>query len=428
MREIQIGILGLGVVGSGTVKILQDSAEVISQRVGARLVIKKIAVRDLHKSREVVVAQELLTDNPFEILDDPEIEIVAELVGGVDPCHGYLLRAIQSGKNIVTANKELMAKSGHDLLTAAEAAKKDFFLEGSVAGGIPILAALKESLAANNVREVMGIVNGTTNYILTRMTEEGADFSTVLTDAQRLGYAEADPTSDVDGHDAAYKLAILSSLAFNSVVAEESVGRQGIRHIQARDIAVARELGYRIKLIANAQCHADGSIHTRVHPALLPTAHPLASVNGVFNAVLVRGDAVGEVMFYGRGAGSLPTGSAVVGDLIACARNILAGATGRVGNTAYTKRPIRPSEAIESKFYVRLHALDKPKVLASIANVYGDFDVSIESVVQRALPGEEAEIVWVTHKSREHYLLGALDVISRLPAVSKVYNWIRVEE
>lgn len=428
MREIKIGILGLGVVGSGTVKILQDSADELAQRVGARLVIKKIAVRSLSKPRDVEVDVALLTDNPFEVIDDPEIEILAELVGGVDPCHGYLLRAIQSGKNIVTANKELMAKAGHDLLEAAEAARKDFFLEGSVAGGIPIIAALKESLAGNRVREVMGIVNGTTNYILTRMTEEGADFATVLADAQRLGYAEADPTSDVDGHDAAYKLAILSSLAFHSGIAEEGVARQGIRHIQARDIAVARELGYRIKLIATAHCHDDGGMHARVHPALLPVAHPLASVNGVFNAVLVRGDAVGDVMFYGRGAGSLPTGSAVVGDLIACARNILARATGRVGDTRYTNRPMRPSEAVESKFYVRLHALDKPKVLASIANVYGDFDVSVESVVQRALPSGEAEIVWVTHKSREHYLLGALDVISRLPAVSKVHNWIRVEE
>ncbi|MBB6051848.1 homoserine dehydrogenase [Armatimonas rosea] len=428
MRQIKIGILGLGVVGSGTVRILQENAEAISRRVGAELVVKKIAVRNLAKDRDVAVDPALLTDNPFEVIDDPEIEILAELVGGVDPCHGFLLRAIQSGKNIVTANKELMAKSGHDLLDAAQLAQKDFFLEGSVAGGIPIIAAMKESLAGNNIKEVMGIVNGTTNYILTRMTEEGADFAPTLADAQRLGYAEADPTSDVDGHDAAYKLAILSSLAFNSTVNEEKVPRQGIRHIQARDIAVARDLGYKIKLIASAQCHPDGSMQARVHPALLPNKHPLASVNDVFNAVLVRGDAVGDVMFYGRGAGSLPTGSAVVGDLIACARNIVSNATGRVGCTCYLSRPMLPSEQAQSKFYVRLHALDKPKVLASIANVYGDFDVSIESVVQRALPGDEAEIVWVTHKSREHHLLGALDVISRLPAVSKVHNWIRVEE
>jgi homoserine dehydrogenase len=430
VRTIQIGILGLGVVGSGTVRILQENADEIAARVGARLVVKKIAVRDVTKPRAVTVDPSLLTDRPDDVIDDPDIEILAELIGGVEPAHSYIERALHQGKNIVTANKEMMAKAGHDLMELAGAQHKDFFLEGSVAGGIPILAAMKESLAGNRVRSVMGIVNGTTNYILTRMTEEGADFAATLSAAQELGYAEADPTSDVDGFDAQYKLAILSSIAFNTTLSVDAIAVQGIRGITARDIAVARDLGYRIKLLAIAHQADDdpGAIQARVHPALLPLKHPLASVNDVFNAVLVRGDAVGDVMFYGRGAGSLPTGSAVVGDLIACARNLLQGATGRVGCTCFTTKRVLPAAASRSKFYVRLHALDKPKVLASIANVFGDFDVSIESVVQRALNGDEAEIVWVTHHCREEHLGGALDVIGRLPVVRSVDSWIRVEE
>lgn len=429
MREINVGVLGLGVVGSGTVRILQENPDAIAQRVGARVVVKKIAVRDVHKERAVQVDRSLLTADPNEVINDPEIDILAELIGGVEPAHDYVLRAIAAGKNIVTANKEMMAKAGHDLMEAAHAARKDFFLEGSVAGGIPIIAAMKESLGANRVREVMGIVNGTTNYILTKMTEEGAAFHDVLAEAQAHGYAEADPTSDVDGFDAQYKIAILSSIAFNSRVHVDQVSAQGIRHIEARDIAVARELGYRIKLVAVGQQDWEGgTMQVRVHPALLPVEHPLASVNGVFNAVLVRGDAVGDVMFYGRGAGSLPTGSAVVGDIISCGRNIMAGSTGRIGCTCFDERRMLPIQSVEAKFYARIHAQDKPKVLASIANVFGDFDVSIESVVQRALPGDDAEIVWVTHRVREENLRGALDVIARLPVVRSVNNWIRVEE
>lgn len=429
MREIKIGVLGLGVVGSGTVHILQATADQIASRIGARLVVKRIAVRDIRKPRAVIVDPALLTSHPDEVIDDPEIEILAELIGGIQPAHGYVMRAIRSGKNIVTANKEMMAKAGHDLMEAAGEARRDFFFEGSVAGGIPIIAPLKESLAGNKVREVMGIVNGTTNYILTKMTEEGAAFEDVLAEAQAHGYAEADPTSDVDGYDAQYKIAILSSIAFNSRVNVDEVSAQGIRHIEPRDIEVARELGYRIKLVAVGQQEGEtATMQVRVHPALLALKHPLASVDDVFNAVLVRGDAVGDVMFYGRGAGSLPTGSAVVGDLMATARNILAGSTGRIGCTCFEEKRMLPVESVETKFYVRMHAADRPKVLASIANVFGDFDVSIESVVQRAVTDDDAEIVWVTHRVRESNLRGALDVIGRLPVVQAVNNWIRVEE
>ena len=341
------------------------------------------------------------------------------------------MRAIKAGKHIVTANKEMMAKAGHDLMEAAGDTRRDFFLEGSVAGGIPIIAAIKESLTGNRIRQVLGIVNGTTNYILTKMTEEGADFYQVLAEAQAHGYAEADPTSDVDGFDAQYKIAILASIAFNSRVNVEEIAAQGIRGISARDIAVARQLGYRIKLLAIAeQDRETGTMQARVHPALLPANHPLASVNGVFNAVLVRGDAVGEVMFYGPGAGSLPTGSAVVGDMVAIGRNILAGSTGRVGCTCFTARTMRSIDSVETKFYVRVLAADKPKVLASIAGVFGDNDVSIESVVQQAHPEAEgdAEIVWVTHRVREANLQAALTGISALPTVRAVSNCIRLVE
>ncbi len=429
MREIKIGVLGLGVVGSGTVRILQGNATEIAHRVGARLVVKKIAVRNLNKPRAVQVERGLLTDNPYEVIDDPEIDILAELIGGVEPAHTYVMRAIERGKHIVTANKEMMAKAGHDLMEAAGERRRDFFLEGSVAGGIPIIAAIKESLTANRIHEVIGIVNGTTNYILTKMTEEGASFSDVLAEAQAHGYAEADPTSDVDGFDAQYKIGILASIAFNSRVSVEDISAQGIRSIEARDIVVARELGYRIKLLAIAQQDVHGkTMQARVHPALLPLSHPLASVNGVSNAVLVRGDAVGEVMFYGPGAGSLPTGSAVVGDLVEVGRNILCNSTGRVGCTCFDVKDVLPIDSVETKFYVRVTAADRPKVLAAIAGVFGDHNVSIESVVQRADSEGSAEIVWVTHRVREVDLQSALAEIRALDCVETVSNCFRVVE
>ena len=428
MREIKIGVLGLGVVGSGTVKILQENAHELSQRTGAKLTVKKIAVRDIKKPRSVKVDSTLLTNDPWQVINDPEIEILAELIGGVEPAHEYVLKAIKNGKNIITANKEMMAKAGHDLMTAAVEHQKDFFLEGSVAGGIPILAAIKENLASNNFQEIQGIVNGTTNYILTKMTNEGANFDDVLKEAQAKGYAESDPTSDVDGFDAQYKIAILASMAFNSRVPLEQVSAEGIRNITARDIAVAAQLGYRIKLLAVArQNDAQDAMQIGVHLTLLPFAHPLASVNDVFNAVLIKGHAVGQAMFYGRGAGSLPTGSAVVGDIMSCARNILMDSTGRLGCTCFTDKAVVPAYDVESRFYIRLTAHDRPKVLAAIAGMFGDCDVSIESVVQTQLPGGEAEIVWVTHPVREGSLRKALNKIAALESVKAVSNCIRVE-
>lgn len=425
--QINVGVLGLGVVGSGTMRLLTENADAITRKVGVPVCVKKIAVRDLDKPRAVEVAPDLLTDRVEDVINDPDIDILCELIGGVQPARDYVLRALGLGKSIVTANKEMMAKAGHDLLHEAEERKLDFSFEGSVGGGIPIIQPLKEALAGNQFTELMGIVNGTTNYILSKMAREGADFGDVLAEAQAHGYAEADPTSDIGGFDAQYKTAILASIAFTSRIHVSDIYVEGITKIAKRDMEVARQLGYVIKLVGIGQ-QSDGQLQVRVHPALLPQSHPLASVNDVYNAVYLKGDAVGDVMFYGRGAGAGPTGSAVVGDIIGTARNILRGATGRLGCTCYDLKPVRDMAHLKTNYYVRLLAHDRPKVLASLASVFGDFDVSIESVVQRAVPGGDAEIVWITHRCLEANLRSALDVIGRLNIVTGVQNWIRVEE
>ena len=427
-ETINIGILGLGTVGSGTVALLQQNRAEIERKIGARIHIRKIAVRDLHKKRQVEVDRGLLTNNPHEVLDDPSIDIVCELIGGVSPAKEYVLRALTNGKHVVSANKELIAKDGHDVMEEAGRRRLDFQFEGSVGGGIPIIQPMKNGLGGNKVQELMGIVNGTTNYILTRMTQEGADFQEVLADAQARGYAEADPSSDVDGFDAQYKVAILSSIAFTSRVQVPDVYVEGITHITALDIERARELGYVIKLVAMAERIGDEAMQVRVHPALLPITHPLASVNDVFNAIYLRGDAVGDVMFYGRGAGMMPTGSAVVGDIMDVCRNILHDSGARIQCTCYDKKKMLPMEAVETKYYIRMNVEDRPKVLASIAGVLGDNNVSIESVVQKTTGESHAEIIWVTHKTRESDLRNALAQIKQLPAVSSVDNWLRVEE
>ena len=426
-KQITIGILGFGVVGGGTVQVLTENADTIARKVGLPLVIKKIAVRDASKPREISVAPNLLTERPEDVTDDPEIDIVCELIGGVEPAHSLVMRALQNGKNIVTANKEMMAKAGHDLLHEAENRRLDFHFEGSVGGGIPIIQPLKQALAGNKFSSLMGIVNGTTNYILSKMTADDADFANVLAEAQAHGYAESDPTNDIEGYDAQYKTAILSSIAFTSRVQPENIYVEGITQITKRDIEVAKDLGYVIKIVGIGE-EISGALQVRVHPVLLPKDHPLASVHDVHNAIYLRGDAVGDVMFYGRGAGSLPTGSAVVGDLIEISRNIRLGATGRIGCTCYDSKPTLSIERLRTKYYIRLIAHDRPKVLASLASVFGDFNVSIESVVQRALPDGNAEIVWITHQTLEANLRSALDVIRRLHIVTGIENWIRVEE
>lgn len=425
---INIGILGLGVVGSGTVALLERNRAMIERKVGARLQIRRIAVRDLNKKRAVAVDRALLTNDPGAVLDDPAIDVVCELIGGVSPAKEFVLRALRNGKHVVTANKEMIAKEGHEVMEEAARRRLDFQFEGSVGGGIPIVQPMKNALGGNVVEEVVGIVNGTTNYILTRMTQEGADFDAVLKEAQAHGYAEADPTSDVEGYDAQYKIAILASIAFTSRVQVNDVYVEGITHVTKRDIECARELGYVIKLLGIAARVGEDGMQVRVHPTLLPASHPLASTHDVYNAIYLRGDAVGDVMFYGRGAGMMPTGSAVVGDIMDVCRNILFGSTGRISCTCFERKRMLPMEAVETNYYVRMIVADRPRVLASIAGVLGDHNVSIESVVQKMAAQEQAEIVWVTHRTREADMRAALAEIQRLPVVASVENWLRVEE
>jgi homoserine dehydrogenase len=427
-QTINIGILGLGVVGSGTVALLQQNRAMIERKIGARIAIRRIAVRDLTKKRAVTVEPGLLTNNPLEVIDDPEVHILCELIGGVQPAKEFVLRALRNGKHVVTANKELIAKEGHEIMELAGKRRLDFQFEGSVGGGIPIIQPMKNALAGNTILEVMGIVNGTTNYILTRMTREKADFKEVLKEAQALGYAEADPSSDVDGYDAQYKIAILSSIAFTSRVNVNDVYVEGISHITQRDIECALELGYVIKLLGIATRVGEDAMQVRVHPTLLPTTHPLASTHEVYNAIYLRGDAVGDVMFYGRGAGMMPTGSAVVGDIMDVCRNIRFGSTGRIPCTCFERKRMLPMEEVETGYYIRMIVADRPKVLAAIAGVFGDHQVSIESVVQKMAANEQAEIVWVTHRVRESNMRAALEEIKKLPVVHSVANWLRVQE
>ncbi|MBV9470245.1 MAG: homoserine dehydrogenase [Abitibacteriaceae bacterium] len=425
--QINVGILGLGTVGGGTLQLLQRNAKLIQRRTGCEIGVTAIVVKNLEKARPLAFDAALLSNDPDAILNDPSIHIVAELIGGVAPARDYVLRAIAAGKSVVTANKELIAKHGAEIMAAADQAGVDFRFEGSVGGGIPLIKPLRESLAGNHVRQLMGIVNGTTNFILTKMTREGRDFEEVLAQAQALGYAEADPSADVDGYDTMYKLAILAGIAFGAPVSIQDIYREGIRHVHARDIEYARELGYVIKLVALARQDPDGEIELRVHPALLPTEHPLANVNDVFNAVFIQGDAVGDVMFYGRGAGSDPTGSAVVGDIIEVARNLCRGKSGQLASEAAHPLRIKDFADVETRFCVRMQVADRPGMMAQIATVFGEKGVSIESIVQKKSDGETAEIFWMSHRTTQRAMARSLNEFNRLDAVRDVASVIRVE-
>ena len=422
---INIGVIGFGIVGAGAVRILVDNGEAMSRKVGSTLRIKRICDLDITTPRPVNIDKRILTTNADEIIDDPDIDIIIETIGGLKPAGDFIRRALKNGKHVVTANKELIAKEGSTLLPLAAELKRDLMFEASVGGGIPIIRPLKSCLAGNDILEIKGIVNGTTNYILSRMRDEGLGFGDVLKDAQAKGYAEADPTADVAGHDAAYKISILGSIAFTSRVNVTGVYREGITNITAEDMKYADELGYVIKLLAIAKS-VEGSMLVRVHPAFVPKAHPLANVNGVFNGIYVKGDAV-EVMFYGPGAGSMAAGSAVVGDVIDIARNINFDATSRIQCTCFDKRAMLSMDSVKGKNYVRILAEDKPRVLATIATEFANHDVSIESVLQKVRP-DSAEIVWLTHEANEPNVREALDSIQKLPVVREISSWIRVEE
>ncbi|KJS22531.1 MAG: homoserine dehydrogenase [Clostridiaceae bacterium BRH_c20a] len=424
-NNIKVAILGLGTVGSGVYKLLTQQSEDFIWKVGSKLEISKVLVNNINKQRSLAVDKEILTDKWQEIIDDPEIKIIIEVMGGIEPAKSYILQALKVGKHVVTANKDLLAQYGKELFDTANSQASDLAFEASVAGGIPIIRPLKQCLAGNKIEEILGIINGTTNYILTQMTYGQVSFESALQEAQRLGYAEADPTSDVEGYDAARKLAILASLAFQSRVTLQDVYIEGISNLTLADITYARELGYVVKLIAVAK-HSEEGIEARVHPMFIPYTHPLASVNDSFNAVFVKGNAVGEAMFYGRGAGELPTASAILGDVIDVARNIVNNCTGRIACTCFYQSNHKNIGEINTKYYLRLQVKDKPGVLASIAGVFGNHDVSLATVIQKHRNENMAEIVVITDYVKEKHMNDALQIIRGLSIVAEVSAQIRV--
>jgi homoserine dehydrogenase len=432
VKDVAIGLLGLGTVGAGVVKILQSHGAEMQERVGARLTLGAIADADLERPREGLdLARLPMTADATRVLDDPSIRIVIELVGGLEPARTFILRALAAGKHVVTANKALLAHHGAELF--AEARRRGVLLgfEAAVAGGIPLIRAVKEGLAANRIRSASGIVNGTCNYILTKMTDEGRDFAEVLKEAQGRGYAEADPTLDVEGLDSAHKLQILAMLAFRTSVRLEDIYTEGIAGVTQDDVVNARELGYRIKLLAIAKADG-GALEVRVHPTMIPAASPMAAVSGVFNAVFITGDNVGDLMFYGRGAGQLPTASAVWSDVLEIARREAHGLGALPEDLpviAATPLPLRPIADIRSTYYLRVMALDRPGVLAQVAGILGQHDISLVSVLQKARAEREAvPVVMMTHEARERDMRTALALIDRLDVVAGRTTMIRVED
>ena len=426
---IGIGLLGLGVVGSGVAQILAERAGEYARTLGRPLAVRRILVRDPAKPRAVRVDPRLLTTNPDDVFDDEGIQVVIEVMGGEEPAHAFLRRALTGGRYVVTANKEVMAKHGPELLAIARRTGVDILYEASVGGGIPLIAPLKRDLLANEITAIQAIINGTTNYILTRMAREGADYTVALGAAQQLGYAEPDPRNDVEGIDAAYKLAIMASLAFRTQVRPDDVFHQGITQLTGRDFRYAAELGYAIKLLAMGR-RADHTVEVRVHPALIPREAPLAKVDGVFNAVQVEGDLTGMVFFQGRGAGSMPTTSAVVGDLLNVAHGIAQGAPERFVWREDPAAVIKPVTEVHTRYYLRLRVADRAGVLAKITRVLGEeYGISIASIIQKETDetDQTAEIVIMTHEAREADMRAALERVGRLDVVSEVGTFLRVE-
>ncbi len=430
-KSINVGIIGFGTVGTGTARILIENAEIIKRRLGAPVVLKMISDLDVKRDRGISLGEIKLTGDVRDIIDNPDIDIVVELIGGYKPAKEFILEAIKNKKNVVTANKALLAVHGEEIYSAAEKSGVTVGYEASVAGGIPILAAVRNGLAANNIKSIYGIVNGTCNYILTLMTSAGRKFDEVLKEAQAKGYAEADPTFDIEGIDSAHKLAVLTMLAFGTPVRFDDIYTEGISKITPLDIDFARDLGYKIKLLAITKTVND-EIEARVHPTMLPETYPIATVDGVFNALSVVGDAVGSTMFYGRGAGDMPTGSAVVGDIIDIGRDILAGCTDRSPVTAFRERKplkIRKMDHITSCYYLRFSVLDKPGVMSRITGVLGKNNISISSMIQKGRKVDEAvPVVMMTHEAIEHNVRKALAEIDTMDCVAGATVVIRVEE
>ncbi len=431
-RRVCVGLVGLGTVGTGVAKILLSNAALIQRRVGVPVELVRVADLDLTTDRWIRLPAGVLTSDVRAVLDDPEIDIVLELIGGHDAAKRLILDAMAKGKHIVTANKALLAVHGEELFEAAARHRVDLAFEASVGGGIPVIRALTEGLAANTILSIYGIINGTSNYILSRMTREGHGFQEVLAEAQRAGYAEADPTFDVAGIDSAHKLAIMVNLAYGTPVNFKEIYTEGITRITPLDIAYAKEFGYTVKLLGIAK-FLDGEIEARVHPTMIPTTSPIAQVEGVYNAIQLVGDAVQDIVLYGQGAGSMPTGSAVVSDVIALARNLLLGASGRVPCASFQReqrRPlrIRPMEDIDSLYYLRFMVLDRPGVLSQISGVLGRQGISISSVLQKGRQeGQTVPVVIMTHVAKERQVQAALHEIDRMAFISEPTTLIRVE-
>jgi len=432
-KSINVGLIGLGTVGTGVVKLLRLNAELIERRLGIPVVLKRAADLDESRARALRLGKKAYTKSASEVISDPGVDVVVELIGGYEPAKRFILDALAAKKPVVTANKALLALHGEEIYKAAYKSKTTLGFEASVAGGVPIIGALKQGLAANDIRTIYGIINGTANYILTKMTDEGGNFAEVLDEAKRLGYAEADPTFDIEGIDAAHKLAVMAGLAFGTPVNFKDIYTEGISGINPEDITYAGELGYRVKLLGITR-PVNGEIEARVHPALLPSGHLLAEVDGVFNAVYVEGDALGPAMFYGRGAGEMPTASAVVSDIMDIGRDILSTRRQRMPVASFTRRGrrklrIRPIDKVRSCFYLRFAALDRPGVLSKISGILGRHNISIASVIQKERKeGGPVPIVMMTHEAVERDMRVALSKVDRLDVIAGKTVSIRVIE
>jgi homoserine dehydrogenase len=423
-QPVRVGVLGCGNVGGPLIELLQRHGDDIAARTGVRLEVVAVAVRSTSRERSVTLAEGVLTTDASAVVGDPSIDVIVEVIGGIEPARSLITKALEAGKPVVTANKELLANVGAELFNTAHDAGVDLLFEAAVAGGIPLIRPLRESLVGERITRVMGIVNGTTNYILTRMTEEGVSYGDALAEAQSLGFAERDPTADVEGFDAGAKAAIIASIAFGAKVVAGDVYHEGISGVTAADIAYAKRLGYVVKLLAIVDW-VDGAIGVRVHPAMVPVSHPLASVRESYNAVFIEGDAVGNLMFYGRGAGGFPTASAVLGDLIDAAANLRKGSSATIGTLATV--PIRPIDDATSEYYLNLEVADKPGVLAAVAGVFGGHDVSIRTMEQEGL-GDEARLIFITHTAREADVQATLRDLRELDVVDNVVSLMRVIE
>ncbi len=421
---VRVGVLGCGHVGAAFIALVEQQADVIEARTGIRLQVSSVAVRNLSRERGVVVADGVLTRDAAAVVNDPTVDLIVEVIGGIEPARELISTALSHGKPVVTANKELLANVGHELWAQSDSVGVDLLFEAAVAGGIPLIRALRESLRGEPVTRVMGIVNGTTNYILTKMSEDGADYSAALTEAQRLGFAERDPTADVEGFDAAAKAAIFASIAFGARVVAGDVYHEGISAVTAADISIAQRLGYVVKLLAIAEKVSDSdTVAVRVHPAMVPLSHPLASVRDSYNAVFVEGNAVGSLMFYGRGAGGLPTASAVLGDVIDAAVNLRKGTHGTIGT--FSRVPVMAIDETSSEYLIGLDVEDKPGVLHEITGVFALHGVSIRAAEQEGI-GQDARLVFITHTARESNVQACVSELRKLPVVRRASGLLRV--